>query len=724
MNSPFQKLLSEPNRNMNKLFYSLMKSDEKNSEYEQGLYRVIFTGLILAYWLFNYTNGSNKIIESCSMYLVVSVIFFASIIANPAANKKRQWLSMIMDVALTSYGFYLTNEVGGILIGIYLWLIVGYGLRYGQALLRGTHVAGLLGFCIAVYFSNFWHMHMHIVYGFLVTLLLVPLHTQNLLQQLKLAIDRAELASQAKSQFLSHISHEIRTPLNGIVGACDVMTTTNLDKEQKSLFEIMKSSSELLAELVNNVLDLSKIESGKMTIHPANFNLESLIDKTIGLFKNQCNQKKIELSYEIDPDAPLHLRSDPLHIKQVLINLLSNAIKFTDKGSVKLKISTLVETESKVKLRFEIIDTGIGIHEKSLNSIFDSFSQADSSIKYRYGGTGLGTTISKQLVVLMGGFIGVESKVGEGSKFWFEIPLEKQTLVESQEEISLIKENSGVISFQDYYDRNSQKRALRLLVADDNLTNRTILSKMLEQYGHEVHLAEDGDEALDLLERHQFDLMILDCNMPNVSGLEVIKLNNLLSLGKPRIPAIILSADATTHSKQLAQEVGADAYLTKPLDSVLLLETINKLGNNASGNFKMAEILPYSKKIIVESRSNEQLVNQSRLNELTKLDRNDRFFENMLNGFIIETESKMEIFDNYLEAKDFTNLNHLGHAIAGSAASIGLDKMVIICQKIDAIKPSDDIDYVKDLVKEAQITFELSKPQLLDYLHKYQMASM
>ena len=718
LTSPFQNLLSEPSRKMNKLFYSFMKADEKNNEYEQGLYRIIFSSLLLIYWAISYLSISKEIVQFCSVYLFVSILFLMNIIVNPQPVQKRLWISMISDVLATSYAFYLTSEAGGILIGVYLLLIIGYGLRYGQALLKGTVLAGLIGFSTAVYFSDFWQLHIQIVCGVIITLLLVSFHVQGFIKQLKLAVDRAQFSDQAKNQLLSYITHEIDAPLKGIVGACDSMTTPNLDKEQMEALEIIRSSSELLSGIVSNVSDLTKIESVKIAVQTTSFNMETLIDKTIGLFRVQCDHKNIEISYEIDSDTPVLLKGDPEIVKQILINLIGNSINFTEKGSVKLKVRTIVQTATKAKLRIEILDSGMRCSENSLNNSLEGSSQGIPSA-YRSSDITIETTISNQLVQLLEGSFGIENEDGLGIQFWFEIPFEKQGPDEILEE----KDKGTVIAFKDYYNRPPQKRSFTILVADHNQTSGTLLTQLLEEAGHRVELVKDGEDALDILEDNEFDLMILDSDMPKMNGLDVMKLHNVLTIGRRRTPTIIIGVDANPSSIQNAHEEGADACFTRSFDSALFLETVNNLGTNLSGNVK-ANVLPYAKKIMADSNINEQFVNQSRLSELSKLDRKDRFFEDMLNGFIIETESRIEKLDSYLKEKDYRNLNYFGHAIAGSASSIGLDVLVSICNKIDAIKPSDDFTYAKSLVKEAKVTFERSKSQLLDYLHKYQMVSM
>jgi len=703
----------------NILHLFLKKSGKKNNEYEQSLFRIIFTSSILIYWSLNHHKASISAIVFCSAVLLIGALLFIHINKFPKPNLKRQWISMLIDIGAISYGIYLTNEVGAVLIGIYLWLIVGYGLRYGQALLIGTHIASLVGFCAAVFFNPYWHSHIELVWGLFITLALVPIHTLRLIKKLDAAIKRAEKANQAKSQFLSHISHEIRTPLNGIVGASDLLLNTQLDDEQKHLSNILKNSSELLGQLVNNVLDLSKIESGKMTVEPVDFNLTEVLSKTISLFEQQAAKKNIALTYEMEPKTPVMLRSDLLHIKQVLVNLLANAVKFTEQGSVTLRVNAKEEDESYANLRFEVIDTGIGISQDSLKNIFESFTQADATIKYKFGGTGLGTTISKDLIKLMDGKIGVESELGKGSTFWFEIRMEKIAIVETSKAIN----TSDVISFKDYV-RNTSKNTSRILVADDNETNRTIISKMLSQVGHKVDLVTNGEEALDMLEANQYDLMILDCNMPEIGGLDVLKIYRALTIGEPKIPTIILSADATMDAIQSFKNAGADAYLSKPINASVLLEKISTLTSKSPN--KPANVISYgkAKAQIKNSESNATLIDYKRLNDLALLDRNDQFLQNLIHGFLHDTVKQINSLDSLVNKRDYLGLNDIGHALAGSASNVGAVTLAKLCRLINNVLPSDDITSIEVLIKNTQNTFKKTEHQLLEHIKKYSQGSI
>jgi len=392
-----------------KLRFFIHELRAKNGEHEQALLRVVFTAIITLYLVNISDHDVSAAIVACSLYLILSIVLVWSILNRPNPSKKRQWLSMIGDTSLVTFGILSTHEVGTVFFGIYLWIIVGNGLRYGSHLLIGAYIFSVVGFAAATRINGYWLMHPRLATGLLLTLIMIPPYVLKLQRQLAKAINNAEDANQAKSKFLSHMSHEMRTPLNGIIGTTDLLLTTSLTSDQKDLVRMLKNSSHLLHRLIENVLDLSKIESGKISVEHTNFDLHELVNNTIDIFAPQAAQKGIRLTSRITPQTYYMLRGDPLHLRQVIINLLGNAVKFTDRGAVELRISTLEQNDGSATLRFEVIDTGIGIAPEVQESIFESFQQANETIARRFGGTGLGTTISKQLVTLMGGRMGMQS---------------------------------------------------------------------------------------------------------------------------------------------------------------------------------------------------------------------------------------------------------------------------------------------------------------------------
>ncbi len=390
-------------------------------------------------------------------------------------------------------------------------------------------------------------------------------HQAHLIEELEAARDKANAASDAKSNFLGVISHELRTPMNGVLGAAQLLNATRLEPTQREYLSIIRNSGDNLLSLLNDILDMTKIEAGKMTFETVDVTVADLHKRVVGPFRAQAEAKGLTFSVQQEGEIPAVVRGDPLRVCQVIHNLLSNAVKFTDAGEILYTVRGERLDDRRVRFDFAVRDSGAGISPEDIERLFQPFTQVDASSTRRFGGTGLGLTISRRMANIMGGDITVESKLGEGSTFTFSAEAEVVEWAREEEAAPIAAEVEG-------------GQSLSVLVVEDHPVNRMILEAWMGSAGHTSATAENGQIAIEAAGEQRFDLIVMDVNMPVMDGLTATRAIRAGDGPNADTPIVVLSASARTEDHQAGLEAGADAYLNKPIDFAALALVMNRVG--------------------------------------------------------------------------------------------------------------------------------------------------
>ena len=672
---------------------------QKNVELEQAGMRLLLVSSGLVYTLFlaitEKINGGlyHPVVILGGCYIVFSLLVIVQTRLYPDDAQWRHTVYMALDVLLVCTLLYFLDGYGVPFFSVYLWLTVGNGFRYGYKELILCALLSLSGFVVVTQVTDFWHDELSFTATGVILLSVIPLYVSIMLKRLQMEKERAEAANKEKSRFLANVSHEIRTPLNAVMGFSGMLSKAVEKSEQDRIVAHINDASRSLMSLVGGVLDFSRIEAGHVQLKSEKFDLYNLVYSVSSMLSIRAEEKGVRFVTDLDVSAPRYVLGDAGRLRQVLVNLLGNAIKFTNVGEVRLKVSKQYPGLSAGRIYFEVSDTGIGISKDMQSRVFERFRQADDSVQRKYGGAGLGTAISKRLVELMGGEIGLESKEFQGSRFWFDIPLAVMShgspdkyrrktrlpdyviitnsgqsgiggntvpgmlavvngaagsyadwpsfnaaninmngrclLVDCKgvgpEDVEMLVQEMGgpgkcLIAYhpeprlndtylcsgfhvvmnsfryfenalqygscimqagrtvqktaEDYTQLLAQYDDLRVLVADDCRMNRHVMKGMLNQMGVAPDIAASGDAALKQLKNNEYDIIMLDIQMPGLSGFDVIKEYRKLHPVAGSIPIVVITGDATQEVYDECVQLGVSRFLLKPVDPGKLVQAI------------------------------------------------------------------------------------------------------------------------------------------------------
>ncbi len=822
-----------------------------DSEHEQAAIRVAIVALLFLYVQFHVSRqpgGSDHpmLVALGGVYLSISAVILIAIIARPAPSRWRRILAMITDFSVLSGFMHLGDAAAAPFYPVYLWIALGNGFRYGLPYLAGSVALAAVGFSAVVLTSPFWMKEWPLALGLLAALVVLPGYAATLIHKLTEAKAQAEAASLAKTRFLAGVSHELRTPLNAIIGTSDLMRGTPLDADQREMVHTVKTAGTTLLALIDDILDVSRIEADRTTVDASDFDLHAALADVLSIFRPGAGERMLRLAAQIDPAVPWRLHGDVKHLRQILTNLIGNALKFTQQGAIIVRAEPGAVGGS---VRILVADTGIGIPSHLHERIFERFARADEDVNRRFGGTGLGLAISRSLAELGGGSLTVASEPGRGSTFCLEMPypparhpealpptLPRRLLVVSSDgvlvdevrhrtgpygisvvaadgleaaraalardvapiaplvvivdaraegdtgaaatplaelaahrsgatvllrvggsaadlAVGALEAAAGAAAGADVFavlpwppaeealvgalhaaacfapgggehsdeagsvaaDAARERRGdVRILVAEDNPVNRKVTARLLERAGFQASLVENGEDALDALAQESFDAVLLDINMPGLSGLDVVKLYRMGALDQPRIPIIALSADATVETKEAALAAGIDVYLTKPVEPSRLIATIEAAVTGRSPHPAVAAKgtagEPVAAPVVAGSTGSDQaddaeVLDPRALAALKAFSGPDEDFAlAILQDFISNSESLLTQIREAAGAIDALAFRAAVHALRGTAGNVGADAMRRYCQALQGMSQerlrAHGKDYVTRLERE------------------------
>ncbi len=730
----------------------------------------------------------------CVAYCAGTVLLLAHPLVWPGTSRTRRLAAAFMDIGVLSYGFHLGGAVTAPFFTIYLWVILGNGFRFGLPWLRVSAAASVAGFGLVVLYTPYWQDNLPLGLGLLAGLLAIPMYAGRLIRTLSDAKQQAEEASKAKSAFLASVGHELRTPLNAVIGMSGLIASTPLTPGQQEMAGTIDAASRALLSLIDSILDLSRIEAGRMPVASERFDLAEVLAGVMDIVSIRSREKGLRTALHITSRTPLDLVGDARHLSEILLNLLTNAIKFTPSGVVVLAADATPCAEHGCRLRIEVTDSGIGIAPEAQERIFNDFVQADGTIINRFGGTGLGLAITSRLAALLGGQVSVQSVEGQGSTFTVLLPMAlaglapvrpagTAVIVETTEAAALqpllqrlrtlgckvagpgspasqadaresrvsltsavsaavqdashgaggtilvaepdaaglpsldLRQRFATIVSADASDTRLaaalriaarhpaaaglpdqtvwvRTRPLHVLVADDNAVNTRVLDLILRRAGHATTIVRDGEQALDAMNGSRFDVVLMDVNMPVMTGLDAVKLYRFGALGRPHLPVIGLTADVTSETQRCCREAGMDQCLLKPIEPGVLLDAIDVLAA-LHGVQPVAAAVRSLPGPVTDIATHPRFrggapatVDMATITQLRDLGGED-FLNGLIGDFLADTARLQVLLASAARSGDMAALGAEAHALYSAAGNMGAEPLRQICRALQALTRAD-----------------------------------